>query len=177
LAALVRPIAAAEPLPPWAHLLLSELSADTGETAALAVSSGVMEVFLDVVESTQPVRYSPQIGHRLPLQATASGRALLLQYSREERAALYRKMEFRQYGPTTPVSIDQLEGELRKSAQRGYCLNLGGFTRDLAGVAVGLPLGERRLSIVVAGPINRVEPMVDAIVERLKAGILSTTAP
>jgi DNA-binding IclR family transcriptional regulator len=143
-------------LPAWTHALIAELSAETGETAAIAAPSGTMAVFIDVVEPSAPIRYFAQIGHRIPIHATSSGRALLLQYAPEERDALYRKIEFKQYGPSTPISIDAVETELRASIDRGYCQSFADYSRDLAGVAIPLPIGDRRLSVVVAGPEFRI---------------------
>lgn len=149
-----------EPLPPWAHALIAELSAETGETASITAPSGVWAVFIDVVESQAPIRYFATIGHRVPIHAAASGRALLLQYSKEERDQLYRKIEFKQYGPSTPISIEAVETELRNSIARGYCQSFGDYSRDLAGAAIPLPIGDRRLSVVVAGPEFRIGPKV-----------------
>ena len=150
--AMARTISEVEPLPEWAHTLIAELSAETGETAAIVAPAGTMAVFIDVVELSAAIRYFAQMGHRVPIHATSSGRALLLQYAPEERNSLYRKIEFKQYGPSTPMSIDAVETELRKSVERGYCESFADYSRDLAGVAQPLPAGDRRLSVVVAGP-------------------------
>ncbi len=152
-----------EPLPPWTHALIAELSAETGETASITAPSGVWAVFIDVVESQAPIRYFATIGHRVPIHAAASGRALLLQYSKEERDQLYRKIEFKQYGPSTPISIEAVETELRNSIARGYCQSFGDYSRDLAGAAIPLPIGDRRLSVVVAGPEFRIGPRVPEV--------------
>lgn len=154
--AMARQASEVEPLPAWSHALIADLSAETGETAAIAAPSGTMAVFIDVVESSAPIRYFAQIGHRIPIHATSSGRALLLQYTPEERDALYRKIEFKQYGPSTPISINAVETELRASIDRDYCESFADYSRDLAGVAVPLPIGDRRLSVVVAGPEFRI---------------------
>jgi DNA-binding IclR family transcriptional regulator len=152
-----------EPLPPWTHALIAELSAETGETASITAPSGVWAVFIDVVESQAPIRYFATIGHRVPIHAAASGRALLLQYSKEERDQFYRKIEFKQYGPSTPISIEAVETELRNSIARGYCQSFGDYSRDLAGAAIPLPIGDRRLSVVVAGPEFRIGPRVPEV--------------
>lgn len=161
--AMARLVSEVEPLPEWTHALISDLSAETGETASIVAPSGVMAVFIDVVESKSAIRYFATIGHRVPIHATSSGRALLLQYSREERDALYRKIEFKQYGPSTPISIEAVEAELRKSIERGYCQSFGDYSRDLAGVAMPLPIGDRRISVVVAGPEFRIGTRVPEI--------------
>ena len=173
--AMAQMVSEVEPLPPWTHAPVSDLSAETGETASIVAPSGVMAVFIDVVESQAPIRYFATIGHRIPIHASASGRALLLQYTKEERDQLYRKIEFRQYGPSTPISIEAVETELRNSTARGYCVSFGDYSRDLAGAAIPLPVGDRRLSVVVAGPEFRIGPRVGEVaalisrtVERLR---------
>jgi DNA-binding IclR family transcriptional regulator len=140
--------------------LIADLSAETGETVSIVAPAGVMAVFIDVVESQAAIRYFATIGHRVPIHATASGRALLLQYSQEERDSVYRKIEFKQYGPSTPISVEAVEAELRISIERGYCQSFGDYSRDLAGAAIPLPIGDRRLSVVVAGPEFRIGPKV-----------------
>ena len=106
---MARMISEVEPLPQWTHQLIADLSAETGETASIVAPAGVMAVFIDVVESQAAIRYFATIGHRVPIHATASGRSLLLQYSQEERDSIYRKIEFKQYGPSTPISIEAVE--------------------------------------------------------------------
>jgi IclR family transcriptional regulator, acetate operon repressor len=169
--AMARAAAEVEPLPSWTHALVADLSAQTGETSAIAAPAGTIAIFIDVVESSAPIRYFAQIGHRVPIHATSSGRALLLQYTADERDFIYRKIEFRQYGAGTLISINAVEAELRASLERGYCQNIDGFSRDLAGVAVPLPIGSRRLSVVVAGPEFRLGSKTADIANLLKSAI------
>lgn len=164
-------VAAAEPLPQFARALVAELSAETGETAAIGAPAGVNAIFLEVQESPAAVRYFAQIGHRLPIHASSTGRALLAQYTPEERFALYRKIEFRQWSPSTPISIDAVEAELRRSAERGYHQSLADFSPDLAGVALPLPVGERRLSIVVAGPMFRMVECLELVADIIRRAV------
>lgn len=167
--AIARQVSEVEPLPPWTGALIAALSTETGETVAIVAPAGVMAVFLDVVEPDAAIRYFAQIGHRVPIHATSSGRALLLQYAKTERDSVYRRIEFKQYGPSTPISIEAVEAELRRSVERGYCESFADYSRDLAGVAIPLPIGERRLSVVVAGPEFRIGGKTPAIAETIKA--------
>lgn len=171
LLALAKTISEVEPLPDWTHVLIADLAAETGETAAIAAPAGTMAVFIDVVESSAAIRYFAQIGHRIPIHATSSGRALLLQYGQEERNSLYRKIEFKQYGPTTPLSIDAVETELRRSLERGYCQSLADYSKDLTGIAMPLPIGERRLAVVIAGPDFRQRSRIPDVVAILTKSI------
>lgn len=164
-------IAAAEPLPVWARTIVAELGEDLGETVAIGAASGTTAVFLEVRESPAPIRYFARVGHRLPIHASSTGRALLLQYTADERQALYRKIEFRPFGQNTPVSIEMVEAELRRSRERGYCVSFADFSPDLAGVAMPLPIGGRRLSLVVAGPMFRMEQRVPEVADAIRRAI------
>jgi len=145
-------VSKAEPLPEAALQLVSEIAEETGETTAIAAPAGTHAIFIHVIESEAPIRYFAREGHRLPIHATSSGRAILAQYSPAERQTIYRKISFERYSSTTPINIDMVEAELRRSAARGYYFSDGDFSRDLVGVALPLPISQRRLSVVIAGP-------------------------
>lgn len=53
------------------------------------------------------------------------------------------------------MTVGAIEAELREAELRGYHQSDCGYMPDLAGVAMPLPLPERRLAIVVAGPVSR----------------------
>jgi len=152
---LARTVADAEPLPEAAHALVNDIADRTGETTAIGALAGTFVVFLHVVESTQSVRYFAQVGDRVPVYASSVGRAILAQLSPEERRAIYRKIKFETFSATTPMSAEVIEEELRTAAERGYHQSSSEYIPDLAGVSLPLPLGPRRLSIVVAGPTSR----------------------
>jgi len=149
---LAQAISDAEPVPEAAYALVAELAQETGETTALAGSAGASLVFLHVVESPSLIRYFARVGGRLPIHATATGRAILSQYTAEEREALYRKIRFEKYARNTLTSIEEIEAEIRRSMQRGWFQSSSEYTPDLCGCAVPLPIGPRRLSLLVAGP-------------------------
>lgn len=165
-------IAAAEPLPEAAIQLVAEVAAETGETTAIGGPAGTLAIFIHVVESPHPIRYFAKVGHKLPIQATSTGRAILAQYSAAERQTLYRRINFEKYSETTPTSIDAVEAELRRSAERGYHQSNADYSADLVGVALPLPIQGKRLSVVVAGPMYRCSaraPEIAAILKRAVA--------
>ena len=112
-------------------------------------------MFVVVVESRHAVRYITQVGSRVPIQATSVGRALLAQMTADERQALYRKIDFTAYSPTTPTSPERVEADLAEAAARGYHQSNAEYTPDLAGVSLPVPYAGRRFSIVTVGPISR----------------------
>ena len=112
---------------------------------------------------------SGEVGDRVPIHASSAGRALLAQMSAEERANLYRKIDFTDYSITTPMTPERIEADLTQAAARGYHQSYAEYTPDLAGVAMPLTLPARRLSIVVVGPTSRClaqRPALAAILAR-----------
>lgn len=175
---LARTIADAEPLPEAITTLLRELVDDTGETAAIAAASGTSAVFIEVCESPKRVRYFAQVGLRMPIHITSCGRAILAQATPAERASLLRRVSFERFGPTTTMSVADVEAEIRRSMDRGWFQNLSEFSQDLIGVSLPLPLGERQLALVVAGPANRVQDRIPELAAQMRRALdraLATT--
>ena len=169
--ALSQRISDAEPLPEILHALLDELCETTRETVAIGGPAGTNAMFLAVRESPAPIRYFADVGLLLPIHATSVGRALLEQYSRAERVKLYRSVTFQQYGPATPISIEAVEAEIKRGAARGWHGNQGECTPDLVGVSIPLPIGRRRLALVVAGPSFRMAKIMASTAATMQAAV------
>ena len=147
---------AAQPIPPALLEVLAEVARRTGETTVIAAPAGVAAVFLQVAESPHAVRYAASVGKRVPIQATATGRALLSLYTPPERAALFAKVRFERYTKATLTSVAAVEADIAASVARGWFVSAGGFTPDLGGVALPVRLEGRRFAVLVAGPVGRV---------------------
>jgi len=152
---LAEKVAHGDPLPAELLRLARDVATESGETTAISAPAGAFAMFVAVEESRQPVRYFAQVGDRVPIHASSAGRALVAQMSPDERQALYRKIDFTSWSPTTPMSPERVEADLGEAAARGYHQSNAEYTPDLAGVALPLPYAGRRLSIVVVGPVSR----------------------
>jgi len=168
---LAQEIADAEPLPEAVYTLLREVRQETDETTAIGAPAGISAVFIAVEETQQAIRYFANVGRTLPIHATATGRAILEQYTPEERQQLYRRIEFVQYLPATLVSIEAVEAEIRRSVQRGWHQSNSEFSDQLVGVSLPLRVNERRLSISIAGPGFRCEERREEFARILHAAI------
>lgn len=150
-------IAQAAPLSEAMHSLLQAAAERTGETAVLAGVSGGDALFLAVVESPHAVRYTAHIGKRVPLHATATGRALLVQMPAPQRAALLHKARFERHTESTRMSVQAVEDEIALSTQRGWFEGAAEYSQDLGGIALPLPASGRQLALLVAGPLSRMQ--------------------
>jgi IclR family acetate operon transcriptional repressor len=79
----------AEPLPKAVHELVADVARQTGETTAVGSAATTPVILLHVVESKHPIRYFAQVGILVPVQASSAGRAILAQFTPQERRALY----------------------------------------------------------------------------------------
>ena len=137
----------------------------------LAAISGAHALYVDFVESPHAVRYTVQPGKMVPLHVTATGRALLSHMAADERAAFLRRATFQRYTPTTLTSVAAVEKEIRRSLERGWFEGNAEYTADLGGVALPLVSPHRRLAVLAAGPMFRVQTRFEKLAKALRKGI------
>jgi IclR family transcriptional regulator, acetate operon repressor len=164
---LARDIIADGPLSERLCAMVSNVAERTGETVALAALSGLSAVFVEVVESRSLVRYAAKVGQRVPLHATSCGRAILSMIAPKERATMLQKCEYERFAPDSLMTPAAVEADIQLSIGRGWFLNDNGYAPDLLGLAIPLPLTDRQLTLMVAGPSFR---MLDRLPEL--AGVL-----
>jgi IclR family acetate operon transcriptional repressor len=167
---LLQVIADTELLPADLRTAVEDVASATGETVAVVAPAGTNVVFLYVIESSAAVRFSVQIGDQMPMQSTACGRALLAQYSARERQLLLKRIKFDKQSRSV-ASADQVEMEIKRALMRGWHENVGGYAADLSGVALPVGLLARRLSLVVAGPTQRIRPRIPQLAALLKRAL------
>jgi len=151
------------PIPERLGALMQVLWEKTNETVVLAAVSGSQALFIHTIESPRAVRYSAGVGKLVPIHVTATGRALLSLMPDIDRAMILKKAIFKPYTSSTLLSVDAVETEIARSRARGWFESSAEFTPDLGGVAIPLPLEERQLALLVAGPIFRVQPNYSSI--------------
>jgi DNA-binding IclR family transcriptional regulator len=136
--------------------VLHRLSATTSETATLMLLNGQEGVTVDVVESFQPLMLPGLLGGRMPLHATAGGKALLAWASPSRLETLLRP-PFERFTQTTITDPTELMRELEKSRKRGYTIVNGEHVDNVVGV--GVPIHDHQggvpAALTVAGPRQR----------------------
>lgn len=130
----------------------------TGETAHLAVFDQTEIVYLDKVESPNPVRAYTAIGDRAPAYCTASGKALLAYQEDSVIQTVARTIK-----PKTPKTIRTLAAlrqEMGFVRKRGFATNLAEFEPNVAGLAAPIRNGHGEVvaAIGIAGPLDRLRP-------------------
>ena len=150
-----RRVAAHDPLLERVSGLLDALCASTGETVVLGKRSGDTVTYLQVVESSNPIRYSAQVGDRKPLHSSAAGKALLAAMPAPERAALLSALRLARVTPATLVRRELLEKDIAAGVQRGWQATRGENVADVHAIAAPLAVDGEPFALVLAGPAPR----------------------
>jgi DNA-binding IclR family transcriptional regulator len=132
------------------------LARETQETIHLAVLDGHEIVYIDKIESTQPVQAYSRIGGRMPAFCVATGKAMLAHQPPECLADLVRRGLAR-YTPRTITDPDRLRKVLQRARRDGYAVNQGEYRVDVGGVAAPLKDHLDRVvgAVGVTAPLSR----------------------
>ncbi len=166
-AEVVQRIEKGAPISPALKVLISNVRDLTEETCSLLAVSGDCALFIAIEESPELVRFTAPVGSRIPLHATASGRALLSQMSPTERNALYKRVVFQRYTDSTLMNADAVEDEVARSLANGYFFTKGEHVRGSGGIALPLRSEGRTIAVLVAGPTDRIVNARDHILRVL----------
>ncbi|MGI5291539.1 IclR family transcriptional regulator [Nonomuraea polychroma] len=108
--------------------VMEELRQRTGETIHLMVPEGDAVVLIERLETDKPLRIVLPLGIRLPLHASANGKAVLAHLDRPID-------ELPAYTGTTITEPELLRAELAEVRARGFADNRGEWRSDIAAVA------------------------------------------
>lgn len=139
------------------HAVLSHLVAELRETCNLTTLSGGEVVYLDRVETSEPLRFYLRPGSRVPAHCSASGKMLLSQLSPAQRGRLLGHAPLRRYTAKTITDPADLERALAGCRRDGFSFDDEEFLPGLVCVAVLVPSrsGRSNLAVAVQAPIMR----------------------
>lgn len=141
------------------HGVLRHLVSEIGEACNVTALSGNEIVYLDRVETPEPLRFHLQPGSRVPVHASASGKMILSQMSRAQRRNLLAHAPLERHTPHTITDLDRLEEELDRVREAGYAVDDEEFLPGLVCAAVLVPTGTPRsnLCVAVQAPVVRMD--------------------
>jgi len=171
LAALAERAGTAAGLPRTARAHLEALARASGEVALLAVPDGDGIIFIDKVESPQPIQYVPPVGTRRPLHCNSAGKMTLAMRPPQEWDAYVARVGLARYTASTIVDAQKLKAELRRIRRNGYAVSDGELLEDLIGLAAPVlqgPGGAFLAVVVVAGPAFRMRRRLPDLLATLR---------
>lgn len=142
------------------HGVLRHLVEEIGETCNVTALSGNEVIYLDRVETPEPLRFYLRPGSRVPVHCSASGKMLLSQLSPAQRHKLLAHSPLKAYTDNTLTDLDALEEELKAVRKNGYALDDEEFLPGLVCVAVLVPnpSGRSNMCVAVQAPVMRLTP-------------------
>lgn len=152
---------------------LQALSAHTGESVNLGTRVGDEVLIAVHVPSSQPLRFDQPAGRRVPVHASAMGKALLA-FAADPDAEVAALGDLTRFTGSTLTSTRDLLADLAETRRRGWSMNDG--ERDPGVRTIGAPLldaeGRPIAAIAVQGPAIR---MADDRLHELAAELVATT--
>jgi IclR family KDG regulon transcriptional repressor len=139
----------------YAPSFMRSLAEQTGETVHLSVLEGIDVVYIDKIDSPQPVRSYTAVGGRAPAYAVATGKAMLA-FQSEGYLDRYKDALVR-HTPATLASLPVLKEELAKIVRVGYAVNRGEWRESVGGVASVIFNGMDQVvaALGISGPLER----------------------
>lgn len=129
-----------------------------GESCNLTVPDAGRVLYVERVETTEPLRMHMQPGTWVPMHCTASGKLFLASLSLLERQRILANMQLNRYSPRTIVDRQELDDELKRMAKLGLGIDNEEFVRGMIAVAVPVLGPDRKTVAAIAchGPTARV---------------------
>ena len=103
---------------------LRDLNQQTRETIHLTVRHGVSAVYVEKLDSPEPLRIHSRIGASVPLYCTAVGKVMLAYMPADEQDQVLSQLELKRLTPNTAGSLQELKAELFRVRKNGYASDL-----------------------------------------------------
>jgi len=137
--------------------VLERLRDASRETVILGKRQGDAVVYLQVVESTHPIRYSAKPGDIKPLHSSSIGKALLGSLKEVELRAWVEGRKLPSVTSATLTDPEALISDILQSRRAGYFQTRGENVSDVWAVSAFFTVNHETLAIAVAGPRHRME--------------------
>ncbi len=139
---------------------MRELATQTRETILLSILDGTDVLYVDVIDSPQPVRAHTRPGDRAPAFCMATGKAMLAYAPPPVIDAIVENFEV--FTPLTITTREQLEKELERVRRKGFAFNRGEWGGGVRGIAAPIfdGRGEPIAAISVGAPGERMSETV-----------------
>lgn len=151
--------------PDMVRVEVKALARSTGESVGFAIADWDVgqAIYMEAVNSRQPVRYAMQPGLRAPLYASAAGRVLLAYAAPERRDTYLARAQFRPLTGNTRTDPQAIGANLAEIRAQGYCASFGELLSDTAAIAVPIfgPDGGIMGAMMIAAPLDRMKRSYD----------------
>jgi DNA-binding IclR family transcriptional regulator len=146
---------------------LGKLVTITGETCNLVVPEGNNVIYVDRVETEEPLRLQLLPGTRAPMHCTASGKLFLSQLSLFEQRRLLSTMPLKKLTSKTITDPVALELELARIARSGIGADHEEFVLGMVAIAVPIRTSDGNVVAAVACHAPVARKSIDDLLEHV----------
>lgn len=150
---------------------LERLAETTHETALLGLIENDELVYVQGVDSAEPIRFVAQIGLRRPLHCASGGKLGLALQDESMWDAYIQRSGLKKFTDKTITDPESFRAELRKTRERGYGMSQSETVEDVIGLAAPIfqgPGGKFLGVLSVPGPAFRVRRNFKSILKQLR---------
>jgi len=136
---------------------LRELNQRTRETIHLTVRHDFSAVYVEKLDSPEPLRIFSRIGAAVPLHCTAVGKVMLAFMTPEELARVLPQIELKRLTENTVSNLQELQAEVERVRRAGYACDLEENELHIRCVAAPIwdHTGAVNASLSITGPAVR----------------------
>lgn len=155
--------------------VMHSLRDDINETVMLGTISANMVVILELLPSFEAVKFTTEVGHMVPVYASAPGKAILSFLPEKEQKAILEHVTFTRFTDNTLPSRKAMSEEICAITDDGFAIDNG---EEVTGIiCVAAPIFDYRhypiASVWVTGPDFRVkEKGIAGIGKTVSAGAM-----
>jgi IclR family acetate operon transcriptional repressor len=136
---------------------LQELNRTTRETVHLTLRHELQMVYVEKLDSPEPLRIFSRIGASVPLHCTAVGKVMLAYMPPEEQSAALAQLEITRRTQNTIGNVQDLQTHVQKVRKAGYAYDLEENELHIRCVAAPIwdHAGSVNASLSITGPAVR----------------------
>jgi IclR family KDG regulon transcriptional repressor len=114
---------------------LRQLWRETGETIQLAIVDQYKVLYVDVLETLERVGVKSNVGERVPLHASSSGKIWMACLPEDRVEEVLKLVKFEPFTPFTIDNEQKLRESLKEARELGYSIDNQEYSSDLISVA------------------------------------------
>jgi IclR family transcriptional regulator, pca regulon regulatory protein len=157
-----------------ARPFVADLCERSGTTTDLAIREGVVALIVALYKKRPMSNVLYELGAHTALHCSALGKALLMDFSREQLGELLGEGPFMRFGPRSIRDLESLSADLDASRSRKYATSDGEVEEDL--VSVAAPIRDENNAIVasLSANVSRSDGPTEAFFERVAPMVVAT---
>ena len=168
---------------------LQALNQQTRETIHLTVRHGLSAVYVEKLDSPEPLRIHSRIGAAVPLHCTAVGKVMLAYMPVDEQDRVLLELDLKRLTPNSAGNLQELKTELYRVRKNGYAFDLEEHELHIRCVAAPIwdHTGSVQSSLSLTAPtfrmpvtrLRQLAPLIQAAGQKISAelGYQSAASP